>query len=90
MKKQIGIKKALDKIPLQELEDWSTYALLARLKRLRWCYEKPEDANDYTKEELDSVKEKLLFKSDPRWQQAYHDVKGLLDTREHTRRIKRA
>jgi len=83
MKKRSGIKRALEVIPTEELSHLSTGSLLARLKRLRWCYEKPEDANDLTLEEITSVQDKILFKSDERWKQAYADVKLILDTREH-------
>ena len=34
MKKKHGIKKALDEVPLSELETWKTRKLLVRLKRL--------------------------------------------------------
>lgn len=83
MKKRTGIKKALDIIPASELSQLSTGALLARLKRLRWCLEKPEDASDLTKDEIESIKEKILFKSDERWKQAYVDLKSVLNSREH-------
>lgn len=83
MKKRAGIKKALDIVPSTELSTLSTGALLARLKRLRWCLESPESASDFTSKELESVQDKLLFKSDERWKQAYADVKSILATREH-------
>ena len=83
MKKHIGIKKAVSDVPATVLQGMPTGALLARLKRLRWCIEDPEAVSDYTAEELASVAEKILFKSDPRWQEAYKDVKAILDTREH-------
>jgi len=63
----------------------STGALLARLKRLRWCYENPDAANDLTEDEFHSAAHKILFKSDPRWKAAYGDVKAVLATREHKR-----
>jgi len=83
MKKTIGINKALEIISISELETWPTRRCLARLKKLRWCYEAVNDANDYTAAELEAVKDKLLFKSDPRWQKAYADVKTVLASREH-------
>ena len=87
MKKRTGIKKALDIIPKSELSQLSTGALLARLKRLRWCLEKPEDASDLTPDELEGVQDKILFKSDERWKQAYADLKSVLNTREHKSNI---
>lgn len=83
MKKRTGIKRAVDVISLPELSQLPTGALLARLKRLSWCLEQPEDAADYAPDELEGVQDKILFKSDKRWKQAYKDVKSILDTREH-------
>ena len=83
MKKKFGINKALDEISLTELESWPTRRLLARLKRLRWCYEEVSAAEDYYPHELAAVEDKILFKSDPRWKQAYSDVKTVLSGREH-------
>ena len=85
MKKKSGIKRALDEIPLSELEAWSTGKLIARLKRLRCCYEDITAANDYDPEELSVVEDKILFKTDPRWKQAYNEVKTILATREHVK-----
>ena len=87
MKKRHGTDRALEVIPAGELSGMSTGAVLARLKRLRWCYETPEAANDLTEEERQSVAHKILFKSDPRWQVAYQDVKVILATREHKGRV---
>ncbi len=81
-----GLKKAVDEIPISELETWSTRKLLGRLKHLRWCYEREEDASDYTREELEQLKDKLLFKSDPGWKKAYRDLKTILAHREHVER----
>jgi len=81
----VGLKKALDIVPLSDLKDWPTRRLLARLKRLRWCYETPTAAADYTAAELAAVADKLLFKSDPRWKTAYGDVKSVLAAREHVK-----
>ena len=83
MKKKHGIKKALDEVPLSELETWKTRKLLVRLKRLRWCYEEVAAAEDYYPHELAAVEDKILFKTDPRWKQAYREVKAILATREH-------
>ena len=83
MKKKFGINKAIEEIQLSELEGWPTRRLLARLKRLRWCYENASEANDYTPNELASVEEKILFKTDPRWKKAYSDLKTILAKREN-------
>jgi len=83
MKKRNGIKRALDEISFSDLESFPTAALLARLKRLRFCYENPKALSDFTDEELESVKDKILFKSDPRWQQAYADLKQILAQRDN-------
>lgn len=82
MKKRSGVKRALQIIPTSELEGLPTGALLARLKRLRWCLESPE-LTDLTLGELESVKYMILFKSEETWKQAYTDVKSILDVREN-------
>ncbi len=65
-----------------ELDVLSTGALLARLKRLRWC---EEDAarSDLSGAEIASVSHLILFKSDPSWGIAYEDVKAVLASRPH-------
>lgn len=78
----MGLKRAMDVIPRSELQDLPTGALLARLKRLRWC-EDTSDWSDLSKEEIASVDGQILFKSDPRWHQAYADLKAILQSREH-------
>ena len=83
MKKKSGLNKAVDVVPFSELEDLHTGTLLARLKQLRWCMEDPSHARDYTAEELQSVQDKIVFKSDPKWKAAYAEVKCVLDKREH-------
>lgn len=85
LKKKIGIAKALDPIPRLELEELMTGALLARLQRLRWCYENIEAADDYTTAELSTVKDKILFKSDPNWKAAYRDLKEILASRKNVK-----
>ena len=87
MKKRHGIHRALEVIPASQLSNMSTGALLARLKRLHWCYETPDAANDLTEDERQSVAHKILFKSDPRWKVAYQDMKTILATREHKANI---
>ena len=66
----------------QELQTLPTGALLARLKRLRWCEEARADS-DLTDEEVASVAGMILFKEDPVWRQAYADLKQILADREH-------
>lgn len=83
MKKKVGLAKALDVIPRDELQAWETRKLLSRLKRLRWCYESEADASGYNSSELAPVREKILFKSDPKWKLAYADVKSILGNREN-------
>lgn len=87
MKKGTGIKRALDVIPSSELSQLPTGALLARLKRLRRCFERFEDVDDLTSDELESVQDKILCKSDERWKAAYDDLKIILDGREHKRNM---
>lgn len=82
MKKARGLKKALAVVSLSELSTQPTRALLARLQKLRWCEDHP-DLSDYTKEELQSVEDKIFFKSDEKWKTAYRDLKSILDEREH-------
>ncbi|MGB0908265.1 MAG: hypothetical protein ACPGVT_12285 [Maricaulaceae bacterium] len=88
-KNKSGLSKALKPISKSELLDWSTSALLGRLKKLRICMEMPEHASDYTQTEIDAVKHLIVFKSDPAWKQAYADVKCVLKDREHIKRHKR-
>jgi len=82
MKRRFGLDRALPPIAPQVLEEMPTGALLARLKRLRWCEEERE-CSDLTDHEIASAADLILFKSDPRWQIAYADVKAVLATREH-------
>ena len=82
MKKKMGIERALEVVPVSELESLSTKALLARLKRLQWC-EESLGLSDMTAEETETVSHMILFKSDKRWQDAYREIKAILATREH-------
>jgi len=66
----------------QELETLPTGALLARLKRLRWCEESRADS-DLSDEEVASVAGSILFKEDAAWRAAYTDLKQVLVGREH-------
>ena len=69
-------------ISLSELETRPTRDLLARLERLRWC-EESLTLSDLLQEEIEPVKHLILFKSDPRWKEAYRDIKTVLASREH-------
>lgn len=82
MKKGMGISRALTPRSREELERMPTGALLARLKRLRWC----EDAlewSDMTEDEVASVSHLILFKTEAAWKKAYAEVKEVLALREH-------
>ncbi len=68
----------------EELEKLPTGALLARLKRLRWCEDSP-DKSDLSEAEIASVDGQILFKSDALWQSAYADLKDVLASRENLR-----
>jgi len=82
MKKTHGVGRALRPVPSIELEAWPNGALLARLKRLRWC-EAGSEQSDLSPEEIASVSHAILFKSDPAWRSAYDDLKHVLAHREH-------
>ena len=85
MKKGHGLKRALLKVARSELESLPTGALLARLKRLRWC-EEAADQSDLTAAERASAANLILFKTDPAWHAAYADLKDVLAAREHVTR----
>ena len=82
MKKGHGLKRALQPVERDELEGMTTGALLARLKRLRWC-EEAREASDLTDEEVAAAAGFIVFKADPKWSAAYADVRDVLETREH-------
>jgi len=82
MKKRHGLDRAIIPLNSNELDAMPTGALLARLKRLQWCEEGPEQS-DLTDDEVASGSHLVLFKSDPRWRSAYEDLKVVLATREH-------
>ena len=65
-----------------ELEALPTGALLARLKRLRWCEERRAES-DLSDEEVASATGSILFKEDAAWRAAYADLKEVLAGREH-------
>ncbi|MEO1730173.1 MAG: hypothetical protein AAFR64_05500 [Pseudomonadota bacterium] len=85
MKKGHGLKRMLPVIDRTELEGMPTGALLARLKRLRWCEDDPQ-GSDLTPHEIAQADGNILFKSDHLWKAAYADVKAILATREHIER----
>ena len=82
MKRGHGLDRALPPITREALEGLPTGALLARLKRLRWCEESREHS-DLPDHEIGSAPDLILFKADPMWRVAYADVKAVLATREH-------
>ena len=85
MKKRHGVKRALEPLAREHLQQLPTGALLARLARLRWC-EESRGGSDLTDEELQSVGDKILFKNSDLWREAYRDLKSILETREHVKR----
>lgn len=82
MKKRRGLQRALPAMAREELESMPTGALLARLKRLRWCEDGPE-MSDRSEDERATAAHLILFKTDPAWRQAYADLKDVLASREH-------
>lgn len=86
MKKKSGAARALDILLAPALENLPTRALLARLKRLRWCEESREHC-DLTDNEIATAEGKILFKDTQEWKSAYRDIKLLLQDREHIDRI---
>jgi hypothetical protein len=85
MKKGYGLARSLPHVSREELDQMATGALLARLKRLRWC-EDGQECSDLTDEEVSSVSHLILFKSEDAWKTAYSEVKAVLAGREHTDR----
>lgn len=69
-------------MPREQLEELPTGALLARLKRLRWCEDSP-DWSDLSEAEIASASHLILFKTDPAWGAAFADLKEVLATRDH-------
>ena len=82
MKKRKGISRALDVLTIEELESLPTKALLARLKRLRFC-EESADSSDVSCMEIASVDGKIIFKNTLIWREAYDQLKRILDLREN-------
>ncbi len=82
MKKGHGLQRALPPLAREQLESMPTGALLARLKRLRWCEDSPE-ISDLSEDERATAAHLILFKSDLAWRQAYADLTDILACREH-------
>ncbi|MEP2235637.1 MAG: hypothetical protein ABJM58_07790 [Alteripontixanthobacter sp.] len=82
MKRGHGLARAVPRMERQELETLPTGALLARLKRLRWC-EDSRDNSDLSNDEVGSAAGLILFKEDPSWRVAFADLKDILANREH-------
>ncbi|TMJ15153.1 MAG: hypothetical protein E6G94_07815 [Alphaproteobacteria bacterium] len=82
MKKGHGLARAVAPMGRDELANLPTGALLARLKRLRWCEDRP-DHSDLLPEEIESAGGMILFKTDAAWRSAYAEVKDVLAGREH-------
>lgn len=82
MKRGYGLARAVRRMERQELETLPTGALLARLKRLRWC-EESRSESDLSDDEIASAAGSILFKEDAAWREAYADLKTILAGREH-------
>ncbi len=74
-------RRTLPLVSQHELTSWPTKRLLGRLKALRKLEESPE-FSDAEEGEWDESKG-LFFKSDPRWKDAYKELKSILDSREN-------
>jgi hypothetical protein len=85
MKLRRGRGRAVEPIDKSALDGMPTGALLARLKRLRWC-EELRAASDMTDAEIEAVTGMILFKDTELWRAAYRDLKDVLATREHVHR----
>lgn len=85
MKRGRGLARAVEPITSQALEALPTGAVLARLKRLRWCEENHE-SSDLSDDEIASAKHLILFKEEAAWRSAYAELKAVLSRREHVER----
>ncbi|MEL7297280.1 MAG: hypothetical protein AAGJ86_06435 [Pseudomonadota bacterium] len=76
-------KRTVSQISKDELSAWPTKRLLGRLNALRRLEECPEksDVDEYAP----SSDSDIRFKSDPRWNNAYRELKSILDGRENIR-----
>lgn len=82
MKKGHGLERALQLVARDDLAGMATGALLARLKRLRWC-EESRECSDLSDEEMAAAANLIVFKADPAWRAAYADVRDVLSARGH-------
>ena len=79
------LRRSVQVIDKAVLETLDTPVLLKRLKKLQKCM-KTTDGRDLTEEQISDFSDRILVKTDPRWQLAYDDVKSILVTREHVQR----
>jgi hypothetical protein len=70
-------------ISSEELLSWPTKRLLGRLNALRKLEEDLKNS-DVEEADLRDI-EGIVFKSDPRWSEAYKELKSILDGRENIR-----
>jgi hypothetical protein len=63
------------------LHELDTKQLLARLQKLRACHDTMA-ASDYEAQGLEGC-DRILFKDDPAWQEAFDTLKEILASREH-------
>lgn len=82
MKKGRGLARGVPLMPRETLEGLATGALLARLKRLRWC-EESRAWSDLSDEAIGAADGLILFKEDPAWNEAHADLKAVLAGRGH-------
>jgi hypothetical protein len=84
MKKEHRLGRALPPIAPAQLDDMTTGALLAQLKRLRWC-EESQKLSDLSDEDLLHAAGLILFQSDPAWHTAYIELRDALASQGHVR-----
>ncbi len=74
-------RSSLPELAQSDLEELSTPALLARLKRLQMC-EQSAEASDMSAAEVAEAAG-IVFKNSDSWQRAHDEVRAVLATREH-------
>ncbi len=82
------LKRSVEPLPKNELESWTVYRLMERLKVLRACMEWIDD-RDIFPEEVAQVEGRILLKGTPEWNAAWSDIKEVLATKEHLPRPQR-
>lgn len=82
------LKRSVEPLPKAELESWTTYRVLARLKVLRACMEWIDDRDIFPRE-VAQVQGRILLKGTPEWNTAWSDVKAVIASREHIPRPQR-